>query len=103
MIFKLEVTSYQEVLHFACICYLPFKGKKVLCLNKVVIILVLAVGILWQFVFEVIQDDNYTSCFTNCIVTIQSTSCIFYCRVHSVSEQTFCKLIHLHRYILFQK
>lgn len=51
MIFKLAVTSYQDRLHFAFICYLPFKGKKVLCLNKIVIILVLVTEILWQFVF----------------------------------------------------
>ena len=51
VIFKFEVTSYQAGLHFAFICYLPFKGKKVLCLNKIVIILVVATGILCQFVF----------------------------------------------------
>lgn len=103
MIFKLEVPSYQDVWHFTFICYLLFKGKKVLSLNKIVMILVLATGILRQFVFLVIQGDNYTHCFANGAVTIRSSSCIFYCHVRSISEQTFCKLIHLHRYTLFQK
>lgn len=99
MMFKLDASSYQDSLHL----FVIFHWEKALCLTKVIIMLVLTSGLLWQFVFKVIEDHNYTYCFTNCIVPIWSTSCIFYCRVWSLSLQTFCRVIHLHRYILFQK
>lgn len=95
MMFKLDATLYQDSLHL----FVTFHWEKALCLNKMIIMLVLTSGLLWQFVFKVIQDDNHTCCSANCIVTIWSTSCIFYCHIWSLSLQTFCKLIHLHRCI----